>query len=194
MPAISQDVADKASVIQRTLNEAIAAARNDTGLNEVGKRDRIAKAYQKADQDMRRLKDSWQTKAEQTTVVLGKDVFGAASTSGADAISIRDADDRASRIETPDEAANLLGRAEENGDTVLARAIAQRAYGERSGLMGNAWSGVLDTYTESRPDVAEKLNELNNARRNSIRDNLQAGWTFSLNQPREIQGLRLEEV
>lgn len=48
-----------------------------------------------------------------------------------DAISIRDASDRAARLTGPtagDDALELMQRARRNGDTVLERAVAVQAY------------------------------------------------------------------
>jgi hypothetical protein len=49
---------------------------------------------------MRKLRESFEEKEEQTAHDLRMDLFGSASSLGADAISARDADDRAAQLKT----------------------------------------------------------------------------------------------
>ena len=188
MPEISQATADKAAAIQREFNSSVTAFREDRGLTPEGKRQRMAAAYLRAEEAMNKLRSSWREGAQASAQVLNRDIFGAASTAGVDAISARDADDRAAQLQTADEALPLLSRAEENGDKVLARAIAQRAYRERGNPFGG-WGLVLEAYTENRPDVARKLSELEAARRDTFQTNFTAGIVFSLHQPAELNNL-----
>jgi hypothetical protein len=185
MPEIPQHVSEKAEAIQARLNSRISAARSNADLTADGKTKEMARAYLEADEAMTKLKDAWQGGSEKDVVALGRDIFGSTSAAGVDAISSRDADDRAASLDNAQAALDLLERAEENGDSVLARAIAQRAYRNRSDVFGG-WEAVLDAYTTSRPEVAEKIHALDDARRNTIRTNFAAGITFSLNKPAEL--------
>ena len=189
MPDISQATADKAATIQARFNSQVTSIRDDRGLTPEGKQRSLAQAYLRADEEMTKLRESWQGSTSTDSVTLARDIFGAASTAGADAISARDADDRATRLEQPNEALELLIRSEENGDGVLARAIAQHAYrnyNQQGDILGRHWATVLDKYLETRPDVAEKLEKLSAARRDSVTNNLRAGMVFSLHKPREL--------
>ncbi len=72
-----------------------------------------------------------------------------------EAISTRDAQDRAALIKGPQDAAALLERAEQNGDQVLARAIARHAVEQsRVGLQGEQWGAVLASFVDARPSVS----------------------------------------
>lgn len=78
---------------------------------------------------------------------------GATRLSGADAISMRDATERAERLEGAADARKLLDRARSNGDETLVRAIVFEARERsRSGFTGAAWARLLDE--ESREDSA----------------------------------------
>lgn len=189
MPDIPQATADKAAAIQATMNAKVASIRNNGELSPDGKRKAMARAYVEAEQGMTKLREAWQGNAAASSETLSKDLFGAASTAGMDAISARDADDRAAQLENARDAIALLERAEENGDKVLSRAIAQRAYRERGNVFGG-WDRVLDAYLEIHPDVREKLVSLDNARRSTVQTNLMAGMIFSVPKPSEINDLR----
>ena len=81
-----------------------------------------------------------------------------------------------------------LARAEKNGDQVLARSIAMRAFEEsRNRIGGYAWGPVIDAYTASRPEVASKMEELAEAQRQSAAKSLGRAMIFSLSKPRELQ-------
>jgi hypothetical protein len=186
MPAITEDVSDKAGAIQRNLASSVAAVRENAELSTDGKVRRLARAYRDASRAMNKLREDWQGKAAVDSRSLGRDLFGTASAVGADAISVRDADDRAARVERVGDALDLMHRAHENGDEVLVRALAQRAYRERSNPFGGGWAPVLDTYVEMHPEVGEKLAQLEDARRNNLRNSVTAGLIFSVPRPPEL--------
>jgi hypothetical protein len=123
------------------------------------------------------------------------DLFGSVSSLGADAISARDADDRAAQLKTRDEALALLARAESNSDQVLARAIALRAFTNvQQPLSAGAWRPVLDAYCTSRPTIATKLAELAEARRSSVEKSFGRSVIFSLNKPRELERMSDSQI
>jgi hypothetical protein len=121
---------------------------------------------------------SWIESAAATKAHVGRDLFGAMSASGADAISFRNAADRASRLENPEEAIRLLDQAERTCDEVLAKEIAQRAYDTQTGSLfgGGTWGAVIEQYASSRSDVAEQLRALDAARVDDLKGNLQAAF------------------
>jgi hypothetical protein len=92
MPEISDAVAAKAAAIQNRFNSTVTAVRADRDLTPEGKTKRLAVAYQEADTAMTKVREDWQRSNATTASTLGKDIFGAASTLGVDAISARDAD------------------------------------------------------------------------------------------------------
>ena len=74
------------------------------------------------------LRRQEQERVAERVAELERQVFGPVRTGSGDAashaISVRDAQDRAARITKPAEARELLRRAEQSNDGVLARAIA----------------------------------------------------------------------
>ncbi len=80
-----------------------------------------------------------------------------------DILSVRDAADRAAQIKKPDEARELLHRAEQNRDEVLARAVAQHALDRgRQAILKtdvDAWDSVLGSFYDSRPHLSQVLQE-----------------------------------
>jgi hypothetical protein len=152
MNAVPDGTAQKAADIQRRFNQAVAATQSDGKLSAEGRRNQLAAYYRDAVTAMKTVRESFEGSEEQTAHDLTIDMFGSASSLGADAISARDADDRAAQLQTRDEALALLTRADSNGDQVLARAIALRAFTEtQQPLSGRAWGPVLDAYTSRRP-------------------------------------------
>jgi hypothetical protein len=187
MPEISEAVANQAAAVQKELNTAIQTIRENGDLTPEGKTKQLASAYLRAEQKMNGVRDSWDESTTRTVATGTKDVFGAVNTEGADAISVRDAADRARQIQDADEASQLLSWAERNGDQVLARAIAQRAYDETKSPFGAGWGEVLGTYTEPRPDVAHAIQEIDAARRDDVETGFRSAITFSLHKPSELE-------
>lgn len=110
MNAVPNDIAEKAADIERRLNQFVAATQSNDNLSAEGRRKRLAAHYLDAVAAMRKLRESLEGKEEQTAHDLRVDLFGSASSLGADAISARDADDRAAQLKTRDEALALLAR------------------------------------------------------------------------------------
>lgn len=158
--AIPTDVAQKADRIGQGYSRRVEEIKGNGDLNEDAKRRLMAEAYEAASAEMDAVRDGWTQATQARRKTLARDLFGASSVSGADAISMRDAADRAAQLESPDDAAALLRRADNSGDTVLTRAIAQHAFDQASGPFGDAWNGVLSAFAESRPHTADRINEL----------------------------------
>lgn len=66
---------------------------------------------------------------------------------------MRDAQDRAAKLETADDAVKMLKTATEMGDHLLARAVAGHAHAQR-------WRGVTADYAETT-GLTDDLDELN---------------------------------
>ena len=189
MPDMTPQVAEQAAAIHAAMNADMQAARNNPDLSLEGRRNQIARVYGEAKRDMDALQAKWASNSTTTAVSLTQQLFGATSTSGADAISARDADDRAAQIETGAQALALLERAENNGDGVLARALAQRAFSERGNFFGSDWDPVLERYLSTRPGVAKKMEDLAAAARASIASGIQSAGVFFIVEPTEILGM-----
>jgi hypothetical protein len=93
-----------------------------------------------------------------------------------------------SRLDTPQAAADLLARAEQTGDALLAKSIARAAYHRsRDPPDGGGWGGVLDSYASSRPQVAQQIQDLSAAQHNGVTDNVMAAFTFGTAKPDQLR-------
>lgn len=192
---ITESLATATQKLQQELDRTNAATRADADLSAAGKRKALADDYTRLMDDMERLRTTAEGTAERTVKLTVREAFGAGVADGASAISARDADDRASRLESSDEALNLLARADMNGDEVLARAIAMRAYNEyvNDPFQGRKWAEVVNTFAEDRPNIEKKIETLEEQRK-SQSNWLQAGVTFWLPKPSELTGLSTEQI
>ncbi|OZF00560.1 hypothetical protein [Rhodococcoides fascians] len=172
--------------------QQLDAIRADTTLSKNGRREKIAAIYDTARDtvDHSKEKYGWTKKAERQK--LERKVFGppTKTLTGADAISWRDAQDRAAKI-LPDayadasdssvleaDALHLLNRALRDGDDHLARAVMTVAFDMR-------WAEVADTYALASPD-SDAVVELWEAATNEGRGIDLAEFNFMLDQPTEL--------
>lgn len=125
-----------------------------------------AQAYKKAQESLETLRQAELDSVARQRTQLQRRMFGASSSiSDPNAvIARRDANDRAAKLDDPREAATALERAERDGDTVLAQAIAARA-------SEWGWSDVLNTYAASRPGFVRDAEEWN-----ALPDTDDLGW------------------
>jgi hypothetical protein len=188
MPQLTQAAMDRAEAIRATLANEANAIRGNADYTTDARQKYLARSFVKAQDAMTAHRRSFLGANSSDAASLRRDLFGATSTSGDDAISVRDADDRASRIESSTEAHSLLVQAEENGDEVLARAIARRAYAQAKDFWaGSGWGEVLGLYVESRPEVAAKLEQLEAATRDER--NASTIFAFVVSKPNELAGM-----
>jgi hypothetical protein len=187
MPTMTQEQIAAAAQIRAGLEAAVNRARADDTLSTVGRQRHIARAYKAAETEMAGIRINHAGGAAVTAEHLQRELFGADQVAGTDAISVRDAEDRAAQLQSGGEALALLRRAERNNDQVLARAVAAKAFEAAQDFIGGAaWSPVIDAYTETRPDIAGKLQQLVDTQRNGVSDAINsAGWTW-LGKPDEL--------
>ncbi|MFC8491216.1 hypothetical protein ACFUJU_10495 [Streptomyces sp. NPDC057235] len=125
-----------------------------------------AQAYKKAQEGLETLRQAELDSLARQRTQLQRRMFGTTSSSSDPnaVIARRDANDRAARLDDPREAATALQRAERDGDTVLAQAIAARA-------SEWGWTDVLDTYAADRPGFVRDVEEWN-----ALPDAEDIGW------------------
>lgn len=160
MPAITEDAAKQAAKIHSTMQQAVDEIRGNADLTDEGRTRQLATVYAKAREAMHTLRQEFEAERATTAKQLNREVFGYSADAGVDLMLVRDAADRVSRVTEPDEAVRLLEMAEDTGDEVLARAVAQHAHRNNVGLLGAAWGQVLGAYLEERPDMANRLEQL----------------------------------
>jgi uncharacterized protein (DUF2267 family) len=149
----------KADKVRARYNAEVEQIRGQRNLSDAGRRARLAQAVVKARADLDRLR------AEEADRVAGRrdqiihEFFGHNRPNDSRIISIRDAADRAGRVKTPDDAADLMNRAEQSGDDVLLRALARECAGRRSPLEPE-WHNLFQTWVRQQPGGPEALDEL----------------------------------
>jgi hypothetical protein len=187
---LPEKFAERVVKIHESLSRTVAAIRNDPRLTPEAKRQDIAKVYISARSDMATVSADLEKHESSEVDRIARRVFGNAPSTGSDVIAARDADDRAARITSPDEAAAALARAEKNQDQILARAIALRASEEATSPLGHpGWSSVLASYSGSRPGVASDVETLAAVTSNSTAKIMSRGMIMSVDRPGELGGL-----
>jgi hypothetical protein len=182
---LTEDVVAQIEGIDQQYSTAVSRIKADSRLTDAAKRTDLAKAYVKARDAMAGVQQSFEQEEARYAQTLSRRVFGNSPTTGADVIAQRDADDRALRYESPQEAQTALARAESNGDTSLARAIALRAHSELQTPFGSlsGWKDVLTSFAGSRPGAAEDIAELTDITVATPQGNLNRSMAFSVSPP-----------
>ncbi|WUD74609.1 hypothetical protein OG937_24405 [Streptomyces sp. NBC_00510] len=103
--------------------------------------------------------------------------------------TVRDAQDRASKLTKPDKAARALADAEQAGDHVLARAIAKRAH-------DMDWGDVLHDYLATRPSSTETYQQAADIwhRHNDTGGRMQHGMQYVVHKPDELRGVSDQDI
>ena len=179
----------KIVALRAAYNAALADIRGDASLSELGKTQMIARAWTNTRAEIARLSQLDFDAQVKRYNDVERQVFGPAATSGADAVSFRDAVDRADRLENPDAALKALGNAELSGDQVLAKAVVMRAWQAD-------WSTVVDQYAVNHPTVTDKLAELSALRQSLDGRASRLGGNIgaSLIKPTELADKMLDEI
>jgi hypothetical protein len=136
----------RVSRIQARLDETIENLRANPSLSPQGRRAEMARATVDATKLADRLRNETVTARKTERDQLVRHLFGAESASAV--MLVRDAQDRAAKIETPEAAATALRQAQLAGDRTLGRAIAHSA-------TTHGWTPVLDAYV-SGLDITEQ--------------------------------------
>lgn len=179
------------------LEYEVKSVRGNQRLKPEAARADLARAYRKARDRAAELFNEAEAAAEKQRRVLRRKAFiSARSTGGSDAISRRDAADRAAMVDDPAEAARILRRAEDHGDEDLAAAVAEVAYDKAQFVAGvsksgkNPWKAVLAEYVADRPAVLAAINELSQVPDfTSIDSRLRLAAQYSVPKPTEIADL-----
>lgn len=150
------DIRKRAEQVRNQYERAVRDVNNDTSLSDSGKRERISELHNAAKEKMQNLRQSETKLVEDYKQQLARELFGlspATSSNPNEIIAYRDAQDRASRITSGDEAEQLLKTAELSDDKSLISAILARAFTE-------GWISIIDKYTADRPLAASKMRDL----------------------------------
>jgi hypothetical protein len=153
MPALT-DVKTKMAGIRASFNNDVQRIRNTTQYSEQGKMQELAKSLIAHRRQAASLRSDFGTDNESVRLSLTSKLFGIPKNADpATVLVYRDAMDRAAKLDNPDDAASMLKRATEQGDPLLARAVASHAHSRK-------WSDITETYAEST-GLAAELDDLN---------------------------------
>jgi len=144
-----------ANAIRDALGAAVDRIGIQAGLSTAAQLCLIARAYLAAQAQMTKLSGDTTAATDARTRVLNGQVWGVDDFADkvSASISLRDATDRASTLDSIPAAMNLLSTAERSGDELLARATACLA-----DQMG--WDDVAGQYFSTRPAAAKANAEL----------------------------------
>jgi hypothetical protein len=149
-----EDAKRKMTQIRSSLDREVEQIRTSARLSDQGRIQELAKAVLAHRQRADTLRNTVTVDNEGTRVKLSAKLFGIPP--GADPATVlvyRDACDRAARLESADDAAAMVKRANEMGDDLLARAVAGHAHGQK-------WRDVTASYAESA-GLSDYLDDLN---------------------------------
>lgn len=186
---VSDSVHLQAAAIRDMAENAYTRVRGDGRFSVDAIRAAVAAAYLKARDEMTALQQRVTNDAEARTRTATAAIWSIDDIAGNDpatraavSMSYRDAQERAAEIpfDRPQDAVELLKRAEDSGDEVLARAVAQRAWA--CGALGE-WADVLNAYTSTRPKAAAALTQLSERTKMTAQDL----FAFALAKPAELQ-------
>jgi hypothetical protein len=160
---------DTAEQIRQQYATQVAQVNENRDLSEGGRKRRLAEIYVATKTKLDELATAEVQNLHSRKTSLERELFGARGVArgldaGALAISARDASDRAAQLQSPAEAAELLARAEADGDELLARAVARRCIqGSEAAMTSSAageWDQVTRVYLDSRPNLEPVVEEL----------------------------------
>ena len=188
---------DATSAIRGNLTALMDQIRSKPDLNSDAAQCLLARAFLKAKADMDALNANSTAKSDARRRVLTAQVWGVDDIAGSNAVdraaagvSYRDAQDRASALENPHDATDLLASAERSGDELLARAVASQA-----DIMG--WDDVAGQYFATRPAKAQALAELHQLVPSLANMNATDVFMYVLPKPTEFGALndfRIQQI
>lgn len=177
-----------AETTRQQYQRRVEGIRNDRRFTPEAKQQAIAKLYRDTNHQLGQLRDERDATLNSRRSALEAEMFGLpkyASTS--DTLSYRDALDRASRAEDGAALAALYDTAAISNDTILAKAILAKAYGDGE-------VDVINRYLEDHSTLETKAQELWDIRygdeaagqtlQNTLND-----FAFQADKPTEIRAL-----
>ncbi|MFF9168297.1 MULTISPECIES: hypothetical protein [unclassified Streptomyces] len=172
------------SAINERLAAEVASINGRRSLSDQAKQIAIARAYRNARDQILGMRQAELDRVTTERARLSRKLFGHEGEADAQTVIVRrDAADRAAKLTSPEEAQAALQRAEANGDTHLAQAIAGQSY-------ANGWSSVVQSWIQANPQAAttnEQLAQLPDP--NDGMWKLQQAVTYSVAQPTELGGM-----
>jgi hypothetical protein len=134
--------------VQDRLNADVNAIRDNRSYTNQGRRREIAKATLQAKNQVAKIRDEHVADRTARRNKFERLAFGiVGDVDPGTLIAVRDAQDRAEKITTADEAATMLHRATQTNDASLANAIGLRAYNRGWTDVATNWATAWDKTT-----------------------------------------------
>ncbi|ODA75559.1 hypothetical protein [Streptomyces sp. AVP053U2] len=180
-----------AADIRAERDRKLANIRSRRDLTAQARQVSIARAQQDAEAKMQALLQEETERYHRQRGLLERRLFGGDDSTGYNALSARDAREKAAKLTDPREAQEAFQRAQRAGDTDMVKAIASHAADQAHvHLLGQAWQPIVSAYAESSPSKADTYNELANMQQ----PNSGSDWSFALDTPSELGRLTTQQV
>ncbi|MFD5790724.1 hypothetical protein ACFWH1_29410 [Streptomyces sp. NPDC127037] len=151
--------------IRESYARQIEKIRDREDLTPQAKQVAMARAHTTASERINAIRDNDRQQYQERRTALEKRLFGSRELSGIDAISARDARDRASKYLHPDEAAQAYQRAQRDGDKEMMRALGNWAADQAAlPFLGDSWRPLVEQHAAATPGYGQNLEELRSLR------------------------------
>ncbi|WP_406140327.1 hypothetical protein OH828_27290 [Streptomyces anulatus] len=149
--------------IREAHNRQIEKIRNRQDLSDQAKQVAMARAHESTVTKLESMRQADRQQYDERRTQLEKRLFGNRELSGTDALSARDARERAATYTHPDEAHAAYKRAQRDGDRDMMRALGSWAADQAAmPILGEAWRPLVETHAAATPGYAQNLEELRN--------------------------------
>lgn len=169
--------------LRATFQRNLDNIRNRQDLTPQAREVAIARAYTKTRDGLAAARQADAERYQRQRSFLERRLFGGDDSTGYNALSARDAREKAATYTDPREAAAAFQRAQRAGDTELVKALAAHAADLASApIVGAAWQPLVQQYVEGnerRSKAYEELSELADPT-NGL------DFTYVLDKPREL--------
>ncbi|WP_326614960.1 hypothetical protein OHA57_04620 [Streptomyces anulatus] len=147
--------------IREAHNRQIEKIRNRQDLSHQAKQVAMARAHQTTVTKLESMRQADRQQYDERRTQLEKRLFGNRELSGTDALSARDARERAASYTHPDDAHAAYKRAQRDGDRDMMRALGSWAADQAAmPILGEAWRPLVETHAAATPGYAQNLEEL----------------------------------
>ncbi len=163
---------EEAKQVGSRFGQEAKAIDQNANLSDEGKKAAKAEVNSAARDSLRALSQKESDAINMKVRDLEKAIDSKMGNTATDIIAFRDAQDRAEKFDSPDEATRVLERAIRSEDTVLAHAIFRRA-------IDSDWRKVIDMFGNEYPDKKDIVNDLSylkEAQRNTMGRTMQYAW------------------
>lgn len=168
-------------------NQQVREIREDPRLSEQGRREALQQAYETAHGTVTKMQADDAQKTETTATELRRALFGLDSNTAT--LAYRDAQDRVSKVRTPEALGDLMDQADASGDDTLLRAGFAVAYERSTNPLGSdGWDNIVAEYVRTRPKAAANLTALRAAtNRHGRTAEMVRRMETSVSKPRELR-------